>query len=242
MSTAADLRLTDMSAGYRDSVILDGLDLHVRPGEFLIVMGPSGCGKSTLLRTLAGLLTPRSGGLLVDGSGSRALVFQDDSLLPWRSVRGNVELPLRLRGVPRAHRRQVATRWLDRVGLAGRERALPGALSGGMRQRAQLARALAGAPGVLLMDEPFGALDGRSRNAMQRLLLDVWTDDPVTVVFVTHDATEALALADRIVVLGGTPTSIVADLPVTPHQNVRSTSDTAAVAQLLSTALQEAAE
>lgn len=233
MSTT-DLRLTDVSVGYRDTIVLERLDLRVRAGEFLVVMGPSGCGKSTLLRTLTGLLAPRSGEVAAGGQAGRALVFQDDGLLPWRSARANVELPMSIQGIAKNRRRELAGQWLRRVGLAGMEAKLPGALSGGMRQRVQLARALAGTPGLLLMDEPFGALDGPSRTAMQRLLLDVWTEQPVTVVFVTHDSAEALALADRIVVLGGTPTHIVADLPV------RSTSDTN-VGDRLAAALEEAA-
>ncbi len=145
-------------------------------------------------------------------------MFQDDGLLPWRSARANVELPMAINGVPKALRRALAEKWLAKVGLAGAQRSLPRALSGGMRQRVQLARALAGSPGLLLMDEPFGALDGPSRTAMQRLLLDVRSDEPVTIVFVTHDSAEALALADRVVVLGGTPTHIVADLPSPVHK------------------------
>ena len=233
--TTTGLQLTDVSVGYRDAVVLDEVNLHIRAGEFLVVMGPSGCGKSTLLRTLTGLLAPRSGEVSVDGSTGRALVFQDDGLLPWRSVRANVELPMNIQGISKRRRRELAGQWLRRVGLAGTEAKLPGALSGGMRQRVQLARALAGTPGLLLMDEPFGALDGPSRTAMQRLLLDVWTEDPITVVFVTHDSAEALALADRIVVLGGTPTHIVADLPV------RSANDPQRVGEQLAEALEEAA-
>ncbi|HEX3784088.1 MAG TPA: ABC transporter ATP-binding protein [Pseudonocardiaceae bacterium] len=214
------LTLSEVSVGYQDTTVLNGLDLEVRPGEFLAVLGPSGCGKSTLLRTLAGLRPASSGRLLADGSpilgpsARRALVFQDDGLLPWRSVARNVELPLRIRGIGRVRRRELAGEWIARVGLAGYERRLPRELSGGMRQRVQLARALAGAPGVLLMDEPFGALDAGSRAAMQRLLLDTWTERPVTVVFVTHDIGEALLLADRIVVLGGRPAAVISDIPV----------------------------
>jgi NitT/TauT family transport system ATP-binding protein len=129
------------------------------------------------------------------------LVFQDDGLLPWRSVRRNVELPLAIRRVPRAHRRAEADRWLARVGLLDAAHRLPRELSGGMRQRAQLARALAGGPELLLMDEPFGALDAQTRGAMQRLLIEVWRAHPRAIVFVTHDIDEALALGDRIAVL-----------------------------------------
>ncbi|MDR8408190.1 ATP-binding cassette domain-containing protein [Nonomuraea sp. 3-1Str] len=147
----------------------------------------------------------------------RAMVFQDDALLPWRSVRRNVELPLRLRGVPRRERRPAADRWLARVGLAGFEERLPRELSGGMRQRVQLARALVAAPRAVLMDEPFGALDAQTRAGMQRLLLDVLRDTRATVVFVTHDVDEALLLADRVVVLGRGGVRSLIDVP-TPRE------------------------
>ena len=161
--------------------MLDEVDLDVAPGEILAVVGPSGCGKSTLLRALAGLLPPLDGrgrpGRRAASTGpraDRAMVFQDDALLPWRTVRSNVELALPSAGLPRAERRAQAERWLDRVGLAGFAEHLPHELSGGMRQRVQLARALAGAPRAVMMDEPFGALDAQTRAAMQRLLIDTW--------------------------------------------------------------------
>jgi NitT/TauT family transport system ATP-binding protein len=135
-------------------------------------------------------------------SADRALVFQDDALLPWRTARRNVELPLDLQGVGRAERRRRADEWLARVGLSRYAERLPGQLSGGMRQRVQLARALAGAPGVICMDEPFGALDAQTRASMQELLVEAWQASGCTVVFVTHDVDEALAIGDRVVVLG----------------------------------------
>jgi NitT/TauT family transport system ATP-binding protein len=135
-------------------------------------------------------------------SGDRGMVFQDNALLPWRTVRSNIELALRLRGEPRATRRGQAEHWIDELGLAGFGNYLPKSLSGGMRQRVQLARGLAGAPRAVMMDEPFGALDTQTRGAMQRLLIDAWRTHPTTIVFVTHDVDEALALGDRIVVLG----------------------------------------
>ncbi|KJY46585.1 ABC transporter ATP-binding protein [Streptomyces sp. A1547] len=187
--------------------VLDQLDLDVRPGEVLAVVGPSGCGKSTLLRTLAGLLPPLAGTVTQDGTpvarpdADRALVFQDDALLPWRTVRGNVELPLAIRRVPRAERRRTADEWLARVGLAEHAHRLPHQLSGGQRQRVQLARALAPGPRAVLMDEPFGALDAQTRAGMQDLLVDVLADTGATVVFVTHDVDEALFVGDRIALL-----------------------------------------
>jgi NitT/TauT family transport system ATP-binding protein len=207
--TSLALQAKSLTLGYESQIVVSGLDLSVDAGEILVVVGSSGCGKSTLLRAFAGLLSPiggtiEAGGSAVRGpSSERALVFQDDALLPWRSVRRNVELPLAVRGIPRQTRRQTADVWLDRVGLDGKAKRLPRELSGGMRQRVQLARALAGAPGVILMDEPFGALDAQSRETMQRLLVEAWSASPTTVVFVTHDVDEALRLGDRVVVLDG---------------------------------------
>jgi NitT/TauT family transport system ATP-binding protein len=220
------LRLEKVCAGYGSSTVLAELELDIGPGEFLVIVGPSGCGKSTLLRILAGLLPVRSGRILVDGgpvtgpSADRALVFQDDGLLPWRSALHNVELPLAIRRIPRAQRAALARAALNRVGLAGYEKHLPRQLSGGMRQRVQLARTLVGSPRVLLMDEPFGALDAQNRSGMQRLLIDVWQRSPTTVVFVTHDVDEALLLADRIAVLGPARGELVTVVDV-PHPRTR---------------------
>jgi NitT/TauT family transport system ATP-binding protein len=211
------LEAAGVALGYRSGPVLTGLDLNVAAGEILVVFGQSGCGKSTLLRGLAGLLPVAAGRIAADGvtvtgtSPDRAVVFQDDALLPWRSALRNVELPLAIRGVPRAHRARQAAAWLAHVGLAGQEDRLPGQLSGGMRQRVQLARALAGGPRAILLDEPFGALDTRTRAAMQRLLVDTWIAHPATVVFVTHDPDEALLLADRVAVL--TSAGITAVIP-----------------------------
>ncbi|WP_152626664.1 ABC transporter ATP-binding protein [Streptacidiphilus carbonis] len=205
------LGLRRAELGRPGAPVLRGVDLDVRPGELLTVVGRSGCGKSTLLRTLAGLLPTLSGEATADGAAitgpdaDRALVFQEDGLLPWRSVRGNVELPLAIRGLGRAERRDQAAGWLARVGLPDRARDLPQRLSGGQRQRVQLARALVGSPRAVLMDEPFGALDARTRGEMQLLLVDVLGETRATVVFVTHDVDEALLLGDRVALLGGGP-------------------------------------
>ncbi|NYJ00612.1 NitT/TauT family transport system ATP-binding protein [Nocardioides thalensis] len=202
------VRTEDLALGYAGEPVVEHLDLDVSPGEILVVLGHSGCGKSTLLRAIAGLVRPIRGEIVADGrtvegpAADRALVFQDDALLPWRSARRNVELPLAVQGVPRRERRRRAEEWLARVGLTRFADRLPGQLSGGMRQRVQLARALAIEPGLICMDEPFGALDAQTRASMQRLLIEAWRASGCTVVFVTHDVDEALLLADRIVVLG----------------------------------------
>ncbi|MFD9795930.1 ABC transporter ATP-binding protein [Streptomyces sp. NPDC059070] len=212
----AALALRGAALGRPGAPALDGVDLDVAAGEVLAVVGPSGCGKSTLLRTLAGLLPPLAGRVTQDGdavlapSAERALVFQEDALLPWRTLRGNVELPLAVQRVPRAERRARADRWLARVGLTAHAGRLPHHVSGGQRQRAQLARALAGRPRAVLMDEPFGALDAQNRSAMQQLLVEVLHGTGATVVFVTHDVDEALFLGDRVALLG---TGRVLDVP-----------------------------
>ncbi|MGK8507950.1 ABC transporter ATP-binding protein [Nocardia asiatica] len=208
-SAGMRLNLTGVRIAYGREPVLDGLDLSIAPGEILVVVGKSGCGKSTLLRAIAGLRAPEGGAILADSApvsgpaADRALVFQDDALLPWRTVRQNIELALRLRGTPRAQRRATALHWVDEVGLTGYADYLPRDLSGGMRQRVQLARSLAAAPRAVLMDEPFGALDTQTRETMQRLLIQTWRAHPTTIVFVTHDLDEALLLGDRIAVLGG---------------------------------------
>ena len=212
----ARLTLRSVALGRDGTAVLDGVDLDVAAGEILTVVGPSGCGKSTLLRTLAGLLPPLGGEVTQDGRpitaprAERALVFQDDALLPWRTVRANVELPLAIQGVARAARRRTADEWLERVGLAGYGPTFPHRISGGQRQRVQLARALAGEPRAVLMDEPFGALDAQTRAGMQQLLVDVLRHTGATVVFVTHDVDEAVFLGDRLALLG---TGRVLDVP-----------------------------
>jgi len=219
--TGMSLRLSDVVLSYGGAPVVDGLDLAVAPGEILVLTGPSGCGKSTVLRALAGLLRAERGEILADGarvvttSRDRAVVFQDNALLPWRTVQSNIELALELAGRPREGRREEAQRWIADVGLTGFEKYLPKSLSGGMRQRVQLARGLAGAPRAVMMDEPFGALDTQTRATMQRLLIDTWRTHPTTVVFVTHDVDEALLIGDRIAVLGraGEPLRALFDVP-----------------------------
>ena len=217
--SGAGLTLRDATLGRPGAPVLDGVDLDVPPGEILTLVGPSGCGKSTLLRTLAGLLAPLTGDVSQDGhpltgpAADRALIFQEDALLPWRTLRANVELPLAIKGLPRAERRRQAEDWLERVGLTEQSRQLPHRVSGGQRQRAQLARALAGAPRAVLMDEPFGALDAQTRAGMQDLLVEVLRGTGATVVFVTHDVDEALFLGDRVALLGNGRLTAVRDVP-----------------------------
>lgn len=184
------------------------LDFSVRPGEFVCVLGPSGCGKSTLLGVLAGHIQPSEGHASLDGepiSGphpQRGMVFQHHTLFPWKKTLQNVAFGLKMRGVPRAQRHERAMDLLRRVGLGDFAHHYPSQLSGGMQQRAEIARVMINAPRILLMDEPFGALDAQTRAMMQELLLDVWTERRTTVVFVTHDVDEALFLGDRILIMG----------------------------------------
>jgi NitT/TauT family transport system ATP-binding protein len=190
---------------------LGSFDLDVEEGEFLSIVGPSGCGKSTFLNILLGLLKPDSGELVMKGKAitapgtDRAMVFQDFGLLPWRTVRHNIELGLELKKVPAAKRRTVADRLAVLVGLSGFESHYPHELSGGMKQRVGLARALATDPDVLLMDEPFAALDAQTRDLMQVELLRIWREARKTVLFVTHQIDEAIYLSDRVMVMSKRP-------------------------------------
>ncbi|MDX6259260.1 MAG: sulfonate transport system ATP-binding protein [Kribbellaceae bacterium] len=189
-------------------VALRDFSLSVEEGSFVSVLGRSGCGKSTMLNLLAGLTRPSQGAVhyrdrLLNGPDVEiGYLTQSDTLMPWRDVLRNVELPLQVQGVSAAKRKQVATELIHRVGLAGFEKHYPRELSGGMRRRAGLARMLAGSPGTLLLDEPFGALDAQLRTELQAELLELWQGSGQTVVFVTHDIEEALLLGDRVIVLG----------------------------------------
>jgi NitT/TauT family transport system ATP-binding protein len=197
---------------------VQGLDCQIEPGEFVCILGPSGCGKSTLLGALAGHLQPRTGTLQVDGlpvqgpSPQRGMVFQQHTLFPWRRVRDNIAFGLKMSGVGKAERHAAADEMLSLVGLDGFAERWPDQLSGGMQQRVEIARVLINRPRLLLMDEPFGALDALTRLKMQELLLDIWTRIRTTVVFVTHDIDEALFLADRILVMSTRPGRIIEDL------------------------------
>ena len=190
---------------------LQGFDIEVHEGEFLSIVGPSGCGKSTFLNVLLGLIKPDSGDLTLDGkriSGpgtDRAMVFQEFGLLPWRTVQNNIELGLELKGVAVETRRSISARLVAMVGLSGFEGHYPHELSGGMKQRVGLARALATDPDVLLMDEPFAALDAQTRDLMQVELLRIWQEARKTVLFVTHQIDEAIYLSDRVMVMTKRP-------------------------------------
>jgi NitT/TauT family transport system ATP-binding protein len=192
---------------------LDRISLEVAPGEFCCLVGASGCGKTTLLNLLAALDAPAAGQVSVQGRTS--LMFQESALFPWLSVRGNVELALRLAGVPKAKRQDRVSDLLRMVRLKGMGGKRPHELSGGMRQRVALARALAQNASVILMDEPFGALDAITRDLLHDELERVWQETGVTVVFVTHNVREAVRLGDRVLVLSSRPGRVVAEFPVT---------------------------
>ena len=193
--------------------VLDGVDLQVAPGEFVCLIGASGCGKSTLLNLIAGLTEPTAGRVEVS-AGRPALMFQEPALLPWLTAARNVELALRARGVPRHERREEAERLLGLVNLAGQGRKRVHELSGGMRQRVALARALAQASPVLLMDEPFAALDAITRDVLHQELIRVWEAQQLSVVFVTHNVREAARLGQRVVLMGSRPGRVVREWQV----------------------------
>jgi NitT/TauT family transport system ATP-binding protein len=208
---------------FDDLEVIRDLNLKVADDEFVSFIGPSGCGKTTILRLIAGLEEPTEGEIyeddnLVEGPGSdRGVVFQEFALFPWRTVIKNIEFGLEMKRIPKEKRREIALEFIDLVNLEGFEDAYPKELSGGMKQRVGIARALANDPDVLLMDEPFGSLDAQTRNIMQRELLRIWQKKSKTVIFVTHSVDEALYLSDRVIVLTARPASVkkdfIIDLP-----------------------------
>jgi len=205
-------------------VALEQMDLRVRDREFLCIVGPSGCGKSTFLQLVAGLEPLTRGSIRMDGrdisgpGADRGMVFQSHALFPWRTVLENIEFGLEVKRMARRDRRQLATRYARMVGLQGFEQSFPSELSGGMRQRVGIARALANDPDVLLMDEPFGSLDAQTRELMQQDILDIWRASGRTIIFVTHSVQEAVFLGDRIAVMTARPGRIKAMIDVDlPH-------------------------
>lgn len=223
-SAAPALQLTDVSKSFRqgDRTVqaLAPVDLTVAPGEFVCLVGPSGCGKSTLLSIVAGLERASGGASLASGmpitgpSPERLLLFQEAALFPWLDVLGNVEFGLRERGTARRQRRELAQQYIDLVHLSGFEHSYVHQLSGGMRQRAAIARALAMNPDMLLMDEPFGALDALTRDSLHAELEAIWQKSGKTILFVTHNVREAVALGDRVLVFSPRPGRIVAEFPI----------------------------
>ncbi|TFL14540.1 ABC transporter ATP-binding protein [Pusillimonas caeni] len=214
-------------------VALEDFDLSIAEGEFVSIVGPSGCGKSTFLHIVGGF-EPRTGGSItlagkaVSRPGpDRGMLFQDYALFPWRTVLSNVTWALEVKGMSKAEREQRARKYIDMVGLSRFEGAYPAELSGGMKQRVALARTLVYEPQILLMDEPFGALDAQTRELMQEELTDIWQADRRTVLFVTHDIEEALYLSDRVIVFTARPGRIKADirieLPRPRHAHIRKT-------------------
>jgi taurine transport system ATP-binding protein len=214
-----------LSKGTQVHALAD-VNLVIEPGEFVCVAGPSGCGKTTLLQLLAGFITPTEGSITIDGKAitapgrERGVVFQQSNLYPWLSVLGNVEIGPRLRGVNKTTRRADAHRYLEMVGLRDFVQRRPYELSGGMQQRCQIARVLANDPQIVLMDEPFGALDALTRERLQLELLNIWRETHKTIFFITHSVEEAIFLGSRVIVMSARPGRIVFDEKVNFSQEV----------------------
>ena len=214
------LETVELSKVYGDLLVLDGVDIRVERGELVTLVGASGCGKSTLLSIVAGLVPPTDGEVLVDGrevtgpGPDRGLVFQSYTLYPWRTVRENVAFGLELKKMGKAAIRERVDRYLEVVGLTRFADALPRELSGGMKQRTAIARAMANEPEVLLLDEPFGALDSQTRSLMQEFLLDVWRTTGTTILLVTHDVEEAVFLSQRVYVLSSHPGRVMEEVAI----------------------------
>ena len=260
MSTTSDLTAVSADAGYpgassdhsvnfdnvslrfpgNSNLTIDSVKLNVERGKFLSVIGPSGCGKTTLLNLAAGLLKPTTGTVRYRGSEVKNIntevgyITQDPNLLPWLTVGANVGLPLKMRGAGKKEQRTEVTKWLERVGLSGWENHFPRQLSGGMRKRASIARALICEPALVLMDEPFGPLDAITRMKLQQDLLDLSESTDRTVIFVTHDLSEAIALSDQVAVMAGGPGKIkgVIEVPIERPRNILDLSELPIYAQL----------
>ena len=215
--------LTKVFPGNRkkpDVLAVDTINLKIMPNEFITILGPSGCGKSTLLRIVGGLEEQTTGTVRLDGeeisgpSSNRGMVFQAYSLFPWLTVEENIQFGLKQKGMGAKERQEISRQFIEWVGLAGFERHYPKHLSGGMQQRVAIARALANDPEILLLDEPFGALDNQTRAIMQELLLDIWEKSHKTILFITHDVEESIFLASRVLVMTARPGRIKADIPI----------------------------
>jgi NitT/TauT family transport system ATP-binding protein len=236
-ASGAAIRLDRVAVVLGRNPIVAGVDLDIAAGEFVCLLGPSGCGKSTLLNLIAGFLLPSAGsvtaaGQPVRGPGiDRGVVFQSaEALFPWLTVRENVEYGPRMRGIGRAERTAAALRYIDLVGLRHAVDRFPSELSGGMRQRVQIARVLVNEPSIVLMDEPFGALDAQTREVMQRELDRIWRATRPTIVFVTHDISEAILLADRVVTMTAGPDARLKTIAKVALPHPRDLTDPAAVA------------
>ncbi len=224
MAEGTKLHIHDVTKIYgaapQDVLAIDRVDLRIRNKEFATILGPSGCGKSTLLRIVAGLTKPSSGVVRMDGNvitepgQDRGMVFQSYTLFPWLTVKQNIQFGLEIAGLEREKQEQIAQEFVEKVGLRGFEMTYPKGLSGGMKQRVAIARALANNPAILLLDEPFGALDAQTRSLMQELLTQVWEELHKTILFVTHDVEEAIFLSDRVFVMTARPGKIKAEIDV----------------------------
>lgn len=231
MEEGIKLHIHNVSKVYRsdgrDVMAINEIDLKIKNKEFATILGPSGCGKSTLLRIVAGLTKPTRGAVRLDGdviSGpgqDRGMVFQSYTLFPWLTVRENVQFGLEISGTPKPKLKEIAQEFVEKVGLKGFELTYPKGLSGGMKQRVAIARALANNPAILLLDEPFGALDAQTRSLMQELLTQVWEELHKTILFVTHDVEEAIFLSDRVFVMTARPGRIKAEIDI-PLERPRS--------------------
>jgi NitT/TauT family transport system ATP-binding protein len=219
--TAPAIDISRLGVSFGDLLAVRDVSLSVAQSTFLSIVGPSGCGKTTILNLLAGLLDGHRGQVTlagrkpVAGSTETGYMLARDSLLPWRTTLGNVCYGMEIRRIPKAEREEKARELIERVGLKGFENAYPKALSHGMRQRAALARTFCLTAPILLMDEPFGALDAQTKLQLEDLLLELWNTERRTVVFVTHDLAEAVTLSDRVIVMSSRPGRIIADLPIT---------------------------
>ncbi|NLI62277.1 MAG: ABC transporter ATP-binding protein [Methanosarcinaceae archaeon] len=200
---------------------LDNISFDLAEGDFVSILGPSGCGKTTLLRIIAGLEKQTSGNIIINGKISnepgpkKGMVFQEYSLFPWKNVIDNVSFGLKMQGMKKEDAYKKASKYIEMVGLGEFKYSYPNELSGGMKQRVAIARALANEPDIILMDEPFGALDAQTRNKLQNELLNIWKNQKLTVVFVTHSVDEAVYLSDKIIVLSARPGKIVKEIPIT---------------------------